>query len=55
MHAFFEDVCCFLQMEEKNFSNTKRRQLKLGTYLANLTTSKYLDPHNMSAFWSSSI
>ena len=35
----------------KNSSNSKRRQLKLGTSLAELTPSKYLGPHNLSA-WS---
>ena len=39
----------------KNSSYTKRRQIKLGTYLARLTPIKYLGPHNVSACWSSSI
>ena len=34
----------------KNSSNAKRRQLKLGTYLAKLIPIKYLGPHKMSTY-----
>ena len=39
----------------KNSSIAKRRQLRLGAYLAKLTPSKYPGPQKVSACWSNSI
>ena len=55
VHTNFEDLCSFPTNREKHSSNAKRRQLKLGTNLAKLITSKYRGPHKVFACWSSNI